>query len=103
MAAQQRSLQPLNPKGLVWFILREMPNVDSGALAREFLAAYEAGQKVGAPPSVRDAAFDLNSAYAVEAEYQRLRAEQGRAATGRKVGFANKAMWRILKLDTLVW
>jgi 2-oxo-3-hexenedioate decarboxylase len=80
-----------------------MPNLDSDLLAREFLAAYEAGQKVGAPPSMRDAAFDLNAAYAVEAEYKRLRTQQGRAATGRKVGFANKAMWRILKLDTLVW
>ena len=26
-----------------------------------------------------------------------------RATVGRKVGFANKAMWRVLKLDTLVW
>ena len=33
----------------------------------------------------------------------RERAAQGRTAVGLKVGYANKAMWRALKLDTLVW
>src|SRR5208282_2667012 len=28
---------------------------------------------------------------------------QGHHAVGRKVGYANKAMWRALKLETLVW
>jgi 2-oxo-3-hexenedioate decarboxylase len=32
-----------------------------------------------------------------------MRRASGRATIGRKVGFANKAMWRVLKLDTLVW
>ena len=32
-----------------------------------------------------------------------MRRAEGRATTGRKVGFANKAMWRVLKLQTLVW
>jgi hypothetical protein len=27
----------------------------------------------------------------------------GHQTVGRKVGFANKAMWRVLKLETLVW
>ena len=45
----------------------------------------------------------MPSAYAVEAELARIRRVGGRRSVGRKVGFANKAMWRILKLDTLVW
>jgi 2-oxo-3-hexenedioate decarboxylase len=32
-----------------------------------------------------------------------MRWTQGRSTTGLKVGFANKAMWRVLKLDTLLW
>lgn len=55
------------------------------------------------PPSARVIGFDLPAAYAVEAELARARKEGGHAAIGRKVGFANKAMWRILKLDSLVW
>ena len=51
----------------------------------------------------RAASFDLAAAYAVEAELVRLRRAAGRTTVGRKVGFANKAMWRVLKLETLVW
>ncbi|HWE52951.1 MAG TPA: fumarylacetoacetate hydrolase family protein [Bryobacteraceae bacterium] len=72
-------------------------------LAREFLAAYEYGSVDVAPPSVRDPSFDMAAAYAVEGEFSRLRARSGRARVGRKVGYANKAMWRALKMDTLVW
>ena len=76
---------------------------DIPALARELAAAYAAGTPIATPPSARDASFDLDAAYAVEAEIVRLRRAAGRATAGVKVGFANKAMWRILKLDTLVW
>jgi 2-oxo-3-hexenedioate decarboxylase len=55
------------------------------------------------PPSSREPGFDLPTAYAVEAELVRLRRARGRTAVGRKVGYANKAMWRALKLETLVW
>lgn len=55
------------------------------------------------PPSARHADFDLAAAYAVEAERARWRLARGHAAIGRKVGFANKAMWRVLKLKTLLW
>ena len=34
---------------------------------------------------------------------KRLRLAGGRKTTGLKVGYANKAMWRALKLETLVW
>jgi 2-oxo-3-hexenedioate decarboxylase len=71
-------------------------------LARELLSAYETGQMVAAPPSARQG-FDLNTAYDVEATLKRFREAGGRRAVGRKVGYANKAMWRVLKLETLVW
>lgn len=80
-----------------------MTPVATGALARELLNAYANRQLLSIPPSARDAGFDLTAGYAVEAELARLRRASGRATVGRKVGFANKAVWRALKLDTLVW
>ena len=73
------------------------------ALAQELMAAHASRQLISTPPSARDSSFDLDAAYAVEAELVRLRRANGRTPVGRKVGFANKAMWRVLKLDTLVW
>jgi 2-oxo-3-hexenedioate decarboxylase len=55
------------------------------------------------PPSARDLPFDLDAAYAVERELSRRRRADGHVAVGRKVGYASKAVWRALKLDTLVW
>jgi 2-oxo-3-hexenedioate decarboxylase len=80
-----------------------MSTLDPRALARELAAAYSNREIVAAPPSARDSGFDLPAAYAVEAELVRLRTEQGRTTAGLKVGYANKAVWRALKLDTLVW
>jgi 2-keto-4-pentenoate hydratase len=71
-------------------------------LARELLSVYETGQMVPVIPSTRPG-FDLNTAYEVEATLKRLREAAGHGAVGRKVGYANKAMWRVLKLETLVW
>jgi 2-keto-4-pentenoate hydratase len=71
-------------------------------LARELLSAYETGQMVATPPSGRPG-FDLNTAYEVEATLKHFREAAGHRAVGRKVGYANKAMWRIFKLETLVW
>ena len=71
-------------------------------MARELLAAYETGQMVPIPPSARPE-FDLNMAYEVEAVLKRSREADGHRAVGRKVGYANRAMWRVLKLETLVW
>jgi 2-oxo-3-hexenedioate decarboxylase len=75
---------------------------DVAAEAARLYNAYAARQSV-ATPSSQDSAFDLASAYAVEAELARLRRIDGHYAVGRKVGYANKAMWRALKLDTLAW
>jgi len=72
------------------------------SLARELLSACETGAMVAIPPSGRPG-FDLNTAYEVEATLKQFREAGGHRAVGRKVGYANKAMWRALKLETLVW
>jgi 2-keto-4-pentenoate hydratase len=79
-----------------------MPPDKVESLARELLSAYETGQMVSVIPSERPG-FDLNMAYEVEATLRLLREAEGHRSVGRKVGFANKAMWRILKLETLLW
>jgi 2-keto-4-pentenoate hydratase len=71
-------------------------------VARGLLSAYETGQMVTVPPSERPG-FDLDAAYRVEAALKKFREAGGHRAVGLKVGYANKAMWRILKLETLVW
>lgn len=77
--------------------------VDVLALTRELWEAREAGSPVAVPPSEREGGLPLDAAYAVEAELTRRRRESGRATVGRKVGYANKAVWRVFKLQTLVW
>jgi 2-oxo-3-hexenedioate decarboxylase len=77
--------------------------MDVSALAQEVMSAYANRQILPVPFSAREAGFDLAAAYAVGAELVRLRRASGHKTVGRKVGFANKAMWRALKLDTLVW
>jgi 2-keto-4-pentenoate hydratase len=77
-------------------------NNEVESLARELLSAYETGEMVAIPPSGRPG-FDLNTAYEVEATLKQFREAGGHGAVGRKVGYANKAMWRVLKLETLVW
>jgi len=71
-------------------------------LARELLSAYETGEMIAIPPSGRPG-FDLDTAYEVEATLKQFREAGGHRSVGRKVGYANKAMWRVLKLETLVW
>jgi len=80
-----------------------MSDSDIDSLAREMLDAHTTGAMIPVPPSARYEDFDLNSAYAVEAEFSRLRKQSGRGTVGLKVGYANKAVWRALKLETLVW
>ena len=71
-------------------------------LAQELLTAYETGQTIPTLPSARPD-FDLNAAYEVESTLQGFREASGHRRAGRKVGYANKAMWRVFKLETLVW
>lgn len=77
--------------------------IDPSALAQELASAYASRQGISVPPSARDGGFDLATAYDVAAELVRQRQAAGHATVGLKVGFANKAVWRALKLDTLVW
>jgi 2-keto-4-pentenoate hydratase len=79
-----------------------MSHDDVETLARELQSAYEAGQMMAIPPSERPG-FDLNTAYEVETRLKQFREAAGHRAVGLKVGYANKAMWRVLKLETLVW
>jgi 2-keto-4-pentenoate hydratase len=79
-----------------------MAQTDVEALARELLSAQEMGRMVPVPPSSRPG-FDLNQAYEVEAILKRFREAGEHRSVGRKVGYANKAIWRVLKLETLVW
>src|SRR5271157_2328070 len=79
-----------------------MSHNEAETLARELLAAYETGRMVPDLPSARPS-FDLSKAYEVEAALKRFREAGGHRAVGRKAGYANKAMWRVLKLETLVW
>jgi 2-keto-4-pentenoate hydratase len=79
-----------------------MSHSETESLTRELLSACETGQMVAVPPSARPG-FDLDTAYEVEAALRRFREAKGHRAVGCKVGYANKAMWRVLKLETLVW
>jgi 2-oxo-3-hexenedioate decarboxylase len=76
--------------------------IDLNTLALELVAAYAERRPLTTPPSARDG-LDLTTAYAVEGRLVQLRRAAGRRTVGVKVGYANKAVWRALKLDTLVW
>ena len=80
-----------------------MSELGVSSLPRELLDARAHGTPVPVPPSAREGGLSLDAAYAVEAELRRMRRDTGRRTVGRKVGFANRAMWRVLKLQTLVW
>ena len=62
-----------------------MSDTDIHALAQQMLAAYTTGAMIPVPPSAAREEFDLNSAYAVEAEFSRLRKQTGRQTVGLKV------------------
>jgi 2-keto-4-pentenoate hydratase len=81
--------------------VRSMAETDPSTIALEMLRAFSAGATISELPSSRG--LDLNTAYAAEAEFARLRTESGRRTVGLKVGFANRAVLRALKLETIVW
>ena len=80
-----------------------MNGPDVSAFARELFDARANCTSVPAAPSSREGGLDLATAYLVEAELTRMRRAEGHTTVGRKVGYANKALWRALKLPTLVW
>ncbi|HTU40841.1 MAG TPA: hypothetical protein VMF10_03980 [Candidatus Aquilonibacter sp.] len=81
--------------------MSSMSTNTADTIARELLSAYEGGRMVDAPSS--RPGFNLDLAYEVEAKLKQAREAAGHKAVGRKVGYANKAMLRALKLETLVW
>jgi len=78
-------------------------SLDTKALAQELADAYANRHVISTPPTARDGGFDIKTGYAVEAELTRMRRAAGHTTVGRKIGFANKALWRVHKMDTLVW
>ena len=76
--------------------------IDTKAVAEELIQAYASGDLLPDPLSSRDG-FDLATAYAVEAELSRQRRASGRRVVGRKVAFANPAVWGKLNLETVAW
>ena len=80
-----------------------MADTQVSALAREMLDAFSTGKSIPVAPSAREGGCDLDTGYAVEAEIVRLRRAGGRTTVGRKIGLGNRALWRALKMKTLVW
>ena len=83
--------------------MTDVSSLDTKALAEELADAYANRRIISTPPTARGAGFDIKAGYAVEAELTRMRRAAGHATVGRKIGFANKALWRVHKMDTLVW
>lgn len=79
-----------------------MPDLDIESIARELLSSSQEGKMLPAPLSSRPG-FSLDVAYEIEALLKGWREAKGHKSVGLKVGYANKAMWRVLKLETLVW
>jgi 2-oxo-3-hexenedioate decarboxylase len=75
---------------------------DPAVLAQEMTDAY-ASRSIVPAPSSREGGIDLGTAYAVEAAIAGARRAGGHRTVGWKVGYADKAMWRALNLETLVW
>src|SRR4051812_45498915 len=75
---------------------------DTTVLAQEIIDAYATRTIIPALSS-REGGIDLKSAYAVEAAIAARRREAGHQTVGWKVGYANKAGWRELELETLAW
>ena len=73
------------------------------ALAKELFDAFTSGSRVDVAPTAREGGCDLAAAYAVEAELTQMRRAEGRTTVGRKVGAANKAVWRALGIKTVLW
>ena len=73
------------------------------ALADEIAAAFGSRRVIAVPPSAREGGLELPMAYAVQAELKRRRVAAGHRVVGVKAGYANKAVWRALKLETLAW
>jgi len=76
--------------------------MDAKRLAREMLAALDAGQLL--PPIVEyEPSFGWNEGYAVAAEIVTLRRARGEAPVGRKIGFTNRNIWSEYGATSPIW
>jgi 2-keto-4-pentenoate hydratase len=76
--------------------------MDPNTLAQEIIDAYAKRATIPTPSS-RPGGIDLVGAYAVEAAIVDGRRAGGHQTVGWKVGYADKAMWPELELETLAW
>src|SRR5438045_4069329 len=72
--------------------------MDAKAIAQKILEAYNGGGIIERYPDL-----NLNAAYAVDAEFARLRIAAGHRPVGRKIGFVNRALWPQNKIETVLW
>jgi len=70
----------------------EVARPDVAAIASRLIDAYDRATTL-APISAGTPGFDVAVAYAVLAEIERRRFEQGWRAIGRKIGFTNRTIW----------
>lgn len=75
---------------------------DATAIAKEALAALEAGRQV-ARFTARDPAFDVGAARPVIAALRELREGRGEAPVGRKIGFTNRGIWDEYRVYAPIW
>src|SRR5436189_5229170 len=66
------------------------PNLN--AYADRLIAAHDNATLI-APLSAADATLDVETAYAILAEIERRRCDQGWRPVGRKIGFTNRTIW----------
>jgi 2-keto-4-pentenoate hydratase len=71
-------------------------------LASRLIAAYDAARTI-APITDEAADFDVAAAYAVLAEIERRRREQGWVPAGRKIGFTNRTIWPRYEVYEPIW
>ena len=73
------------------------------ALADELAEAFAGGRTDVTAPSSRDGGLSLDEGYEVGRRLAARRRADGHRPAGRKVGYASKAVWRALKISTVVW
>lgn len=76
--------------------------LDHQAVAREVVAAL-AGHRQIPPFSARFGGLTLADAYRVTPLLRAAFEARGETVTGRKIGFTNRAMWKVYGVDAPVW
>jgi 2-oxo-3-hexenedioate decarboxylase len=77
-------------------------DLTTGNVVRRLLDVYDSGGSI-APLTDDDPAFDLDAAYDVLAEIERVRRADGWTPAGRKIGFTNRTLWEPYGVDAPMW